>query len=273
VRARGLGAVTFASAVLLWATAPGYAQTSLPPAAAAPPQVTGFMPPYEIVHTVRSAGFNPLAPPLREGTNYVLRATDYRGILMRVVVDARTGAIRDANRIVPATYGQVGSQVGMGPPPYSASPDDMLPAYGPPPEFDTPDLPPNGPDALPPPPPRSAAARNATHPSVAIAPPLPRPRPAEFASRKPADDVKPETIPGDISGVKPSASPPTATGAKTDAKTDAKTEIRPDIKSGTKADAKSDVTKSDVTKSDVTTAVPTPPAKSGKATSPSTIND
>jgi hypothetical protein len=63
--------------------------------------VTGFVPPYEIVRTVRAAGFDPLAPPLREGTTYVLRAMDFRGILMRVVVDAHTGAIRDANRIVP----------------------------------------------------------------------------------------------------------------------------------------------------------------------------
>ena len=53
------------------------------------------------MRTLRSAGFDPLAPPLREGTIYVARATDYRGILMRVVLDARTGAIRDANRIVP----------------------------------------------------------------------------------------------------------------------------------------------------------------------------
>jgi hypothetical protein len=243
---------------LLCAAAPGYAQTSLPPGAAAPPPVTGFVPPYEIIHTVRSAGFNPLAPPLREGTNYVLRATDYRGILMRVVVDARTGAIRDANRIVPATYGQIG----MGPPPYGSSPDDMLPAYGPPPEFDTPDLPRNEQEVLPPsPPPRSAAARSGTHPSVSIAPPLPRPRPAELASRKPTDDVKPEAVPGDISGVKTSVNPPTATDTKTGPKADAKT----DIKIDTKAD----------TKSDVTTAAPTTaaPAKPAKSTSSSPIND
>ena len=63
---------------------------------------------YEITRIARSAGFDPLAPPLREGTIYVLRATDYRGILMRVVIDAHTGAIRDANRIVPGPgrYGQ-----------------------------------------------------------------------------------------------------------------------------------------------------------------------
>jgi hypothetical protein len=100
--------------------------------------VTGFVPPYEIVRTVRAAGFDPLAPPLREGTTYVLRATDFRGILMRVVVDARTGAIRDANRIVPGpglygpapyppgSYGQGGyGPAGYGPGPYGPGP------YGP----------------------------------------------------------------------------------------------------------------------------------------------
>src|SRR5271170_6161557 len=71
---------------------------------AAPPAAqpgTGFVSSYEITRIARSAGFDPLAPPLREGTIYVLRATDYRGILMRVVIDAHSGAIRDANRIVP----------------------------------------------------------------------------------------------------------------------------------------------------------------------------
>ena len=67
------------------------------------------MPPYEVTKIARAAGFSPLAPPMREGTNYVLRATDHRGILMRVVVDARSGAVRAVNRIVPAgPYGPVG---------------------------------------------------------------------------------------------------------------------------------------------------------------------
>jgi hypothetical protein len=36
-----------------------------------------------------------------------VRAIDFRGVAMRVVVDARSGAIRDANRIVsgPGLYG------------------------------------------------------------------------------------------------------------------------------------------------------------------------
>ena len=77
---------------MLLAIAPGRAQS--------PPPLPGFVPPYEITRIVRTAGFDPLAPPLREGTTYVLRATDFRGILMRVVVDARSGAIRAVNRIV-----------------------------------------------------------------------------------------------------------------------------------------------------------------------------
>src|SRR5689334_13969512 len=68
------------------------------PPGAAP--LRGFVPPYEILRTVRAAGFEPLAPPLRERTSYVVRAIDFRGMPMRVVVDARSGAIRDANRIV-----------------------------------------------------------------------------------------------------------------------------------------------------------------------------
>ena len=109
-RAFGAGVVFVAC---LFAAAPGRAQV---PAQAAPPPaappvtqpVTGFVSSYEITRIARSAGFDPLAPPLREGTIYVLRATDYRGILMRVVIDAHTGAIRDANRIVPGPgrYGQ-----------------------------------------------------------------------------------------------------------------------------------------------------------------------
>ncbi|MGB6935932.1 MAG: hypothetical protein WBE14_04320, partial [Xanthobacteraceae bacterium] len=72
------------------------------------------MPPYEIARNVRRAGFDPLAPPMREGATYVVRATDFRGILMRVVVDAHSGAIRDVNRIVPGP-GSYGQQVGMMP--------------------------------------------------------------------------------------------------------------------------------------------------------------
>src|ERR1700733_13730492 len=106
---------------MLSAAAPAFAQTS-----SAPVPSPGFVPAYEIVRTARAAGFDPLAPPLREGATYVLRATDFNGILMRVVVDARTGAIRDANRIVagPGNYDS-GGQFGMAAPDVSAP--DLLP--------------------------------------------------------------------------------------------------------------------------------------------------
>jgi len=71
------------------AVAPGFAQT-LPQAGAPPPPPSGFVPPYEITRTVRAAGFDPVAPPLREGTTYVLRANDFRGILMRAPASSAT---------------------------------------------------------------------------------------------------------------------------------------------------------------------------------------
>jgi hypothetical protein len=150
------------------------------------------MPPYEVTKIVRSAGFDPLAPPLREGTTYVLRATDFRGILMRVVVDAHSGAIRAVNRIVPPS--PYGPTVGMMTPPYATAPPyDAPPGYGPGgPEVD---MLPEG-DALAEPPPPPNASRSAAYPSVAL-PPLPRPRPAELAARdaKPGAAAQPSVAP------------------------------------------------------------------------------
>jgi hypothetical protein len=187
------------------AAAPSFAQAPPP---APPPPLPGFVPPYEVTKIVRAAGFEPLAPPLREGTTYVLRATDFRGILMRVVVDARSGAIRAVNRIVPA-YGQVGM---MMPPPYGAPPP-----YGMPPEYSVPAgygqmAPEEAGLGLPPPPP---GIRPAMHPFVPALPPLPRPRPAELASRDPKAGAKAsEPLPPAIKlDAKPNAAviaPPTA---------------------------------------------------------------
>jgi hypothetical protein len=131
--------------------------------------VTGFVSSYEITRIARSAGFDPLAPPLREGTIYVLRATDYRGILMRVVIDARTGAIRDANRIVPGPgrYGQFYSAPSLYDPADLAEPV-MVPSTA---EIE-----------------RPPAPHGATRSALPEIPPLPRPRPAALASRKPLDD-------------------------------------------------------------------------------------
>jgi hypothetical protein len=139
------------------------------PSAQATQPFTGFVSSYEIAKIARSAGFDPLAPPLREGTTYVLRATDYRGILMRVVIDARTGAIRDANRIVPGP-GRYGEFV----PPYEPA------GLGAPP----PGMGPTEAEMEPPP-----VVHASTHPGLSVLPPLPRPRPATLASRKPLDDA------------------------------------------------------------------------------------
>ena len=202
---------------LLLAIGRGHAQAPAPPPQISPPtpqarpaRIPGFVPPYEIIRTVRAAGFDPLAPPLREGTTYVLRATDFRGILMRVVVDARTGAIRDANRILPGpgTYGGpygpgLYGQAAMAPAPYGAPPDAMPPPYGEPPHYDASEPPPDETGALPPPlpPPPFAAAIAHPAPRASVAIPLPRPRPADVASRQPggaatpaaATDPKPDT--------------------------------------------------------------------------------
>ena len=211
---RVLRAAAFALAMLPLAALSGHAQVS-PPSAIPPP---GFVPPYEIMRMVRATGFVPTAPPLREGTTYVLRATDFRGILMRVVVDANTGAIRAVNRIVPGPGTSV--QIGMMPP-YSRSLDD-LPPYGVLPEFNGADLP-DETSALPPPSlvPRPPAFHPATRATVTVLPPLPRPRPAELAARKPAEDAKPE--------IAPTVAPGLAPDAKLEAKPETKPAVKPEV--------------------------------------------
>jgi hypothetical protein len=229
------GKGAFKSGVLSWlfclAAAAGWAQTPPPPSP--PPQVSqpfsGFVSSYEILRTIRAAGFDPLAPPLREGTDYVMRATDYRGILMRVVVDARTGAIRDVTRIVPGP-GRYGQFFGM--PPYD--PADYDAAMNAP-----------GGDGVEPPSGRPpAATRPAAHPVVALPPPLPRPRPATLASRKsdgetnPAAKVQPMPIPTSetpktetAKTETPKSGPIAGTGAAVVAKPAGAPEAKPEINS------------------------------------------
>jgi hypothetical protein len=186
----GVFSASAATAVLLATIAAAGAQTppgsppppSPPPAQASPKPVTGFVPPFEIMRTVRAAGFHPLAPPLRDGTIYVLRATDYRGIPMRVVLDARTGVIRDVTRIVSAAS----DPYGLMSPAYGVSTDALPDAY------DAPSIesnegngtPPMTPPVVAPKPARSATVRSSS-------PPLPRPRPAALASQKTGSPQKP----------------------------------------------------------------------------------
>jgi hypothetical protein len=193
-RAYGAGVVFVAC---LFAAAPGRAQVPAPPPVTQP--VTGFVSSYEITRIARSAGFDPLAPPLREGTIYVLRATDYRGILMRVVIDAHTGAIRDANRIVPGPgrYGQ-----------FYGAPSLYDPA-----NLDAPTIVPSAAEMEP------ALARplvphTATRSALPENPPLPRPRPAALASRKPLDDGNPAAKARPIADPQSVAMPGAAPAAK-----------------------------------------------------------
>ena len=176
----------------LLAATPGRAQVPAPPPA--PPPVTGFVSSYEITRIARSAGFDPLAPPLREGTIYVLRATDYRGILMRVVIDAHTGAIRDANRIVPGP-GRYGQFYGV---PSLYDPADLA----------EPVMVPSTADME-----RPLAPHTATRSALPDIPPLPRPRPAALASRKPLDDGSPAAKARPIADPK-SVTPDAAPAAK-----------------------------------------------------------
>ncbi|MGA8498140.1 MAG: hypothetical protein WB764_21825 [Xanthobacteraceae bacterium] len=166
--------------------------------------VTGFVSSYEIARIARSAGFDPLAPPLREGTIYVLRATDYRGILMRVVIDAHSGAIRDANRIVPGPgrYGQF----------YGA------PALYDPADLDAPAMVPSTVE-MEPAPVRPLTPHVATRSALPEIPPLPRPRPAALASRKPLDDAnaKAQPIAEPKSVTPPAAKPQISSEASTTA--------------------------------------------------------
>ncbi len=194
-------------------TGSGQAQVPASPVtsiSAAPLHSLGFMPPYEIARKVRRAGFDPLSPPLREGSIYVVRATDFRGILMRVVVDARSGVVRDASRIVPGpgSYGQQAAML-----PYEPLPNEIPgTAYGRPADYEAPPVPLEDGEMMPS---RAPVLHPATRASVTVQPPLPRPRPPELAARKPIDDAKPET--------KPDAKP--AAAANAPAKSEPKAEV------------------------------------------------
>ena len=168
-------------ALCLLSAVSSFAQSSPSPSLSTP--LRGFVPPYEILRTLRAAGFQPLAPPLREGTAYVVRALDFRGVPMRVVVDAHSGAIRDANRIVagpglygpymPGPYAPYGRFAAPSYPP----PDDIEPGYRRPPYVGTSEL--------------SSDDRRSSGLSLV---PLPRARPANLAATI-ANEKKPVARP------------------------------------------------------------------------------
>jgi hypothetical protein len=240
-----------AASALCFALLTGSGQAQVPVtsiSSAAPLHSLGFMPPYEIARKVRRAGFDPLSPPLREGSIYVVRATDFRGILMRVVVDARSGVIRDASRIVPGpgSYGQQAAML-----PYEPLPNETpgLAYGGRSADYDAPPVPLEDGEMMPP---RAPTLHPVTRASVTVTPPLPRPRPAELAARK-QDDAKPD--------------------AKADAKVDAKpaTAANPPAKSEPKAE----VTGSAATPPAASSSLPpaTAAVKPNKSLEPPPIND
>jgi hypothetical protein len=92
-----------------------------------------------------------------------------------VVIDAHTGAIRDANRIVPGP-GRYGQFYGV-------------PSLYDPADIDAPAIVPGTAEMEPPL--RPLASHTATRSALPEIPPLPRPRPAALASRKPLDDGNP----------------------------------------------------------------------------------
>jgi hypothetical protein len=197
--ARGATSATAAAALSLCcvvsAALPGHAQSqsAAPESTAAQAPLLGLVSPDEITKIVRAAGFTPLAPARRQGTTFELRASDYRDVLMRVVVDGRSGAIRAVNRIVPARPEGV---VGVMPPPdlgptlYKPTASEPLssPLPAGPSPHDTaattggiPDVPKEAKFGIPP---RPLTTLRGTYAAPDDAQPLPRPRPADLTTQK-----------------------------------------------------------------------------------------
>jgi hypothetical protein len=87
--------IMLAAALTVWdPIAPAAAERTAKPA---------LLPPHEIITVVRSTGLVPLGQPVQRGNNYVLRARDDFGQLVRVVVDGRVGEVRS---VVPVALGR-----------------------------------------------------------------------------------------------------------------------------------------------------------------------
>jgi hypothetical protein len=202
------------------------------------------LPSYDVATMLRSMDLNPVAPPMRRGPNYVVRATDRYGNLLRVVIDARVGEIvrmRPVHRPRMVDYSPPPGFVSPAPyaAPYPPPPpgwrepaprwgDNYVPEYGevPPPRVDVPTLRQNpapqarlspetesGPSViyadphqahLPPVPPRTSALG---HVAPLAHPPVPRPRPDgdEHAALQP--DVSSAPAPEPPQAEAPSAAP------------------------------------------------------------------
>jgi hypothetical protein len=103
------------------------------PAAAEPQRLAqnvaiDALPPYEILTIVRSAGLDPLGPPVRRGANYVLHAIGGDDREVRVLVDGRSGGILSITPVMTASR-MPPRGVTMGP--YERMPPGYIPSEPP----------------------------------------------------------------------------------------------------------------------------------------------
>ena len=94
------------------------------------PYYPGFsgLPPHEVLALVRSAGFDPVSRPVRQGPVYVLRALSPADQEVRVVVDARMGRILKVAAVAPTDPGDFAPPQPI--PPGRVLPDGNPPAAG-----------------------------------------------------------------------------------------------------------------------------------------------
>jgi hypothetical protein len=155
-----------------------------------------FLPPYEILTIVRSAGLDPLSRPVRQGPAYVLRAVDSYGEEVRVVVSAQRGQILSVRAVVPvaAPYAP--------PPAYYEYPRPYAPpGYERAPDYYRPDAryDPRPPTAANPrlitaPKPAKPAAKTASTPKAAVAIKKPEALPAAPAETSASAPATPDAV-------------------------------------------------------------------------------
>jgi len=141
---------------------------------AGPPSYEDALPPYEILASVRSAGFRPLSRPVRRGPVYVVFAADRYLVDVRVMVDARTGRVVSATRLAGALSGGPGYD-GHDVMPRSQTLGYPPLADHPPRGYERPPVPPANVPGVPDVPPTADAGRHL--PSARA--PLPRSRPGD----------------------------------------------------------------------------------------------
>ena len=149
--------------------------------------------PYEIAAIVRSANLQPISRPWRNGANFMVRATNARGEVVNVLVDAYRG------RILRIAAAEMAPTARLAPDPRDTG---MAPQY----DADGNPLPPRPVPQAAPHAQRPAAEHNRTAAVTPAYPPLPRPRPADVPS--PVVAVKPAPDAPAAPAVAPTATPP-----------------------------------------------------------------